>query len=135
MEVIERLNNISKTLLVDNNVQAINNGGCGLFAALIAENFDLKDCLYAQHFENPNPNKFGFENSSTQHVFIKLNDKFYDCKGFHNPKFISGFKTKITYELLISELENIRMWNSYFSCFNVIPNIINTINANKYETV
>lgn len=128
MTLRKELEAISNEMNNKDLAYTINRGGCGLFAALIAEKFNLKESIYAQYYGDISPNKVGFLDSVTQHLLIKLDGEFYDCSGFKNPQHLSGCKVKVSFDLLLNELENVDIWYRDFTYSGIVDTMNGIIN-------
>lgn len=110
----------------ENITWSINNGGCGLFAALIAAKLGLQESIRVQHVGYTKDIESDFKSVNVCHIYLEIDNEYYDCTGFKNPKYVRFLKSKLSYEKLLEELQDTALWNSNFRGERYIP-VINDI--------
>lgn len=145
METIDRnfrqaLLNISAAINKDERLRLINDGGCGVFAAIVMKQFDLPSDWLQWIYARSIKRQFeANEVAAVYHVLIKIDDELsYDSNGFHNPKYSSYPITEINYSYLAKTLREISNWNSDFDRKRLTPiirDIVKTEAEKYYATI
>ena len=111
----DSLMNISRAINNDSRLNWINAGGCGVFAAIVAKQFNLPSDCIRWYF-------VGKDMHHIAHVVIKLSDGTeYDSNGFNKNVFRSYNNKMVNYSYLATTLRKLGLWNNRFNRTKLTP--------------